>query len=213
MESRPKKPAGRPSLQEAKANRRALLETALDEFALMGYEGASVRVIADKAGLSTRTIYNHYPDKVSLFAACLELPLASLSMDIGQKGDDLYKRLHGFALSTQQQLSTRRSMRLTQIFYRDSIGFPEIAELSRRTFQRNQIAPVKSILRDEGFDEGLAQELAAHFVALALGKLQRRLICDEPPMTSAEMQVQADVTVTLFLKGLSAVTRSAGEAR
>ena len=212
MERRTKKPAGRPSLEEAETNRRVMLETALDEFALMGYHGASVRVIADKAGLSTRTIYNHYPDKVSLFAACLELPLATLNADIGQKGDALYARLHGFALSTQRQLSTRRSTRLTQIFYRDSIGFPEIAELSRRTFHRNQIAPVQSILRDEGFDEDQAQELASHFVALALAKLQRRVIFDEPPMTPEEMQVQADVTVTLFLKGLSAAAQSLGEA-
>ncbi|MEO3785708.1 TetR/AcrR family transcriptional regulator [Actinocorallia sp. B10E7] len=47
--------------------RRAILDGALEVFARDGYARASIDVIAKEAGVSTRTIYNHFQDKATLF--------------------------------------------------------------------------------------------------------------------------------------------------
>lgn len=50
---------------------RALLDGALRVFARDGYARASVDVLAAEAGVSSRTIYNHYGDKAGLFRAVI----------------------------------------------------------------------------------------------------------------------------------------------
>lgn len=50
---------------------RDLLEGALQVFARDGYTRASIDAIATQAGVSSRTIYNHYGDKASLFHAVM----------------------------------------------------------------------------------------------------------------------------------------------
>lgn len=54
------------------SKRRAILSGALREFARDGYARASVDAIAASAGVSTRTIYNHFGDKATLFEAVIQ---------------------------------------------------------------------------------------------------------------------------------------------
>lgn len=51
--------------------RRAILAGACAVFARDGYSRASIDTIARRAGVSTRTIYNHFRDKAELFATVL----------------------------------------------------------------------------------------------------------------------------------------------
>ncbi|HEX5290793.1 MAG TPA: TetR/AcrR family transcriptional regulator [Streptosporangiaceae bacterium] len=51
--------------------RRALLDGALAVFSADGYSRASVDNIARAAGVSTRTLYNHFGDKAALFEAVI----------------------------------------------------------------------------------------------------------------------------------------------
>ncbi|TMR92365.1 TetR/AcrR family transcriptional regulator [Nonomuraea basaltis] len=52
--------------------RRAILAGALTVFARDGYARASIDAIAATAGVSTRTIYNHFTDKAELFQAVIQ---------------------------------------------------------------------------------------------------------------------------------------------
>ena len=54
------------------AKRRQILTGARQVFAELGFERASVDLIAARAGVSKATIYNHYQDKTALFLACVE---------------------------------------------------------------------------------------------------------------------------------------------
>src|ERR1700759_3340330 len=49
----------------------AMLRGGLAVFGRDGYTRAAVDAIAREAGVSTRTIYNHYADKAELFAAVI----------------------------------------------------------------------------------------------------------------------------------------------
>ena len=48
------------------------MECAKEEFLTNGYENASLRVIAEKAGSSKGAIYIRYPDKESLYRSLVQ---------------------------------------------------------------------------------------------------------------------------------------------
>ncbi len=59
---------GRPRTRLPAAQRRELItRAALDEFAQVGYEAASVGRIAQAAGVARTVLYDHYPSKQALF--------------------------------------------------------------------------------------------------------------------------------------------------
>lgn len=56
--------------------RAAILDAALAEFRATGYEATSMDRVAAAAGVSKRTVYNHFPSKEALFGHILEAMLA-----------------------------------------------------------------------------------------------------------------------------------------
>ena len=52
--------------------REAIVRAAVEEFRAAGYEATSMDRIAAVAGVSKRTVYNHFPSKEELFALILE---------------------------------------------------------------------------------------------------------------------------------------------
>lgn len=62
-------PSPPPRLTDRK--RAAIIEAAIDEFRLAGYEATSMDRIAARAGTSKRTVYNHFPSKEVLFTEIL----------------------------------------------------------------------------------------------------------------------------------------------
>jgi len=55
------------------------LAGALEAFAELGYHGASIRTIAQRAGLSVPGVYHHWPTKQHLLVALLDLTMADLT--------------------------------------------------------------------------------------------------------------------------------------
>jgi AcrR family transcriptional regulator len=53
------------------AKRRQVLAGAREVFSELGFERASVDVIAARAGVSKATVYHHYADKKALYVACV----------------------------------------------------------------------------------------------------------------------------------------------
>jgi AcrR family transcriptional regulator len=51
-----------------------ILNAAQEEFALHGFEGATIRSIADRAGVHASLVMQHYGSKASLFAVAVQLP-------------------------------------------------------------------------------------------------------------------------------------------
>lgn len=69
-------PSGR--VDAIAAKRSQILGGARQVFAELGFERASVDLIAARAGVSKATIYNHYEDKDALFLACATEGAAAL---------------------------------------------------------------------------------------------------------------------------------------
>jgi AcrR family transcriptional regulator len=59
------------------SSRTALLEAAIDEFSEKGYEQATLAGIAERAGVTTGAIYNHFGGKLDLLVAAIGMPRVS----------------------------------------------------------------------------------------------------------------------------------------
>lgn len=200
---------GRPSLEAAELKHRAILETALKEFASRGFHGASIRTIADKAGLSTRTLYNRYPDKATLFAGCLEMTSREIeALLIENQHGDLRHRLVSFLTNMQIQLFSERSTQMARLIYREQTEFTEVREIARLQFYRYQVGPVERILMDNKFNTADIHGLASHFISLGLGRWQRTVIFYEPPLTPDAIFKHAEEVTNIFLQGVSAYQSS-----
>jgi TetR/AcrR family transcriptional repressor of mexJK operon len=70
------------------AKHRAIMEAALRVFTREGYARASVDAIAAEAGVSKRTIYNHFADKERLFLGVVRTTLDSVSAEFGAALDE-----------------------------------------------------------------------------------------------------------------------------
>lgn len=55
-----------------------LLESGVEEFARCGPQGANMRAIAERAGISVGALYKYYGDKNGFFRACLDRSLDAL---------------------------------------------------------------------------------------------------------------------------------------
>lgn len=197
--------AGRPSAREAENKHAAMLEAALEEFSRHGFHGASVRAIAERAGLSTRTLYNRYADKVALFAASLELSSLQGTGGFSIGTGDLREELIRFARHMLARLSQDRQVRLARVIFRECISFPQLEEIARRQYERYQLEPGVAILVRHGIAESRAPELAAFYVALVFNRWHSQVIYDEPAMKPAELIRHVEAATDLFLRGALAL--------
>ena len=194
--------AGRPTPQVSEQKRNNLIFVALEEFARVGFHGASLRDIADKAEVSSRTLYNHFPDKLALFEACLEQSGVEIQPNLPDLTGDLHTRLITYATEMQRQLSSERSTRIARLIYRESGEFDELRKIARLQFERHQVTPVATLLEGEGVTPSQSHRLATQFVAMALGEWQRRLLFGGGPMTLEEMAEQAGLVTGILLNGI-----------
>ncbi|MFM2144973.1 MAG: hypothetical protein RI899_761 [Actinomycetota bacterium] len=62
--------------------RALLLSAALEVFTVAGYHSAAMDEIADRAGVSKPVLYQHFPSKLELYLAVLDLHIDSLVFEI-----------------------------------------------------------------------------------------------------------------------------------
>jgi AcrR family transcriptional regulator len=205
-----KRRAGRPTPEVAEQKRNNLILVALNEFARTGFHAASLRDIAEKAQVSSRTLYNHFPDKLALFEACLEHSGAQIRPELPDLKGDLHTQLITYATEMQRQLFTTRSTRIARLIYRESGEFDELRQIARFQFERHQVSPVAELLEAEGIASSDSRSLAKQYVVMAFGEWQRRLLFGGDPMTDQEMADHARLVTGIFLNGISAHLSSGG---
>jgi len=193
---------GRPKAAEATQKRQSLIVTALEEFARAGFHGASLRDIAERAQVSSRTLYNYFPDKPALFEACLEFSGRQIQPNLPDLDGDLRSKLVTYTAEMQRQLFAPLSVQIARLIYRESSEFDELREIARIQFERHQVAPVVEILAADGVAQDKLHDYATQFVVMAFGEWQRRLLFGGEPMTAAEMMAHADLVTEIFLRGI-----------
>ncbi|MDX2276627.1 MAG: TetR/AcrR family transcriptional regulator [Hyphomonadaceae bacterium] len=180
-----------------------LLQAATELFAELGYRAVTTRMVAEKAGISTRTLFNYYPDKISLFEACLDQGSKAFPTLEVKPGADVRAALTRFAADIVHVLSTDSSMRLGALVYREGGDFPEVLRASEQAYNKHQVQPVMALLRASGAPEGYTEELARTFVAMALSEWYRRSMYRLKSQSRKEIERHAELAVALFLDGVA----------
>jgi len=132
--TRPRAVPGRPTKERAEARHAELLDHALDHFLEKGFEPATIEAIAASVGMTKRTVYARYPDKVSLFRAAVRRAIEQLAVpaerihaaDCG----DLEQTLIHLARLRVDPVTTPQGLKLQRIINTESYRFPDVFTMS-----------------------------------------------------------------------------------
>jgi TetR/AcrR family transcriptional regulator, mexJK operon transcriptional repressor len=193
---------GRPSAEDSRAKLAHILTVARELFIERGYRAVTMRDVAERAQVSTRTIYNHYADKLSLFNACLDFGSVDFPLLAWSPAEDVEQALCRFAAEVVRVLSMDSSMMMGRLVYREGADFPEVVRAAQDVERRHLIEPLVFYLRRARLaDEEDAAPRAKLFLALAIAEWERAVSYRLPLPDSAAIERHAALAVRLFLDG------------
>lgn len=192
---------GRPNAQTARKKAEGIIAAAIEAFCRDGYRAVTMRHIAEQADVSTRTLYNHYADKFSLFEACLEAGSSAFPLLDPDPAADPETALREFTVVLVKMLSTETSQSLGMLVHREGAEFPELIEASERNQQQYLVDPIAAFLRHHGLSDGDSQATAEILLAMMISGWHRRVSFRHPRATDEEIEEQAARVVRLFLRG------------
>ena len=111
--------------------REAIVAAAISEFRENGFEVTSMDKIAATAGVSKRTVYNHFPSKEELFAEILHQLWASSAaqLDVNYTSDrPLRDQLRGLLEAKMKMMSDANFLDLARVAIAATIHSPERAQ-------------------------------------------------------------------------------------
>lgn len=186
--------------------RAMILDAAVAEFRQTGYEATSMDRIAASAGVSKRTVYNHFPSKEALFAQILE-QLWERSVD----GLDLVYR-SDCPLRAQLLELVEQKLRLLH-----DVNFGDLARVAIAAGIHSPELAQEMVARTSDREEGLTMWIRAAaadgrlktkdplFAAMQLQALVKgfafwpQIALGQPPLTSAQQKQVAEAAVDMFL--------------
>lgn len=200
---------GRPTAEISRQKAAAILTAAREAFGRLGYRAVTMRQIADMANVSTRTLYNHYIDKLSLFSACLEFGSSAFPVIGNDPDEDVGAALQRFAVALVKMLSTDASQRLGMLVYREGVEFPELVKAAEENQQQYLVGPLTAFLRKHGLADSDGEPRAKILLSMMLSGWQRRVSFHLPMPDDAALEEHAALVVQLFIAGAASPSRSA----
>lgn len=166
-----------PKLTLSQRKRLDILAASREEFLETGFRDTSMDRVAERAQVSKRTVYNHFPSKEDLFKAVAiqfieNLQQAiSLEYDPGRAADEQLREL---ARREIQQITDPDYVAVFRLFLAEITNFPdlfnEILEESGTGHDPVQ-AWVSAAMKDGALKKSDAQLAASQFTALLKGPL------------------------------------------
>src|SRR6516225_514459 len=77
-----RRPRGRPPVRSDEETRHCVIEAAGQEFETNGYAGTCMNAIAERAGISTKTVYRLFPNKAELLAQVVTDRIGQFMLEI-----------------------------------------------------------------------------------------------------------------------------------
>ena len=195
------------------AKRRQILDGARQVFIELGFERSSVGLMAERAGVSKATIYNHFADKAALFVACLDEECtearAAVTSILQAQSGDLERDLFLVGEKLVRLLISPTKMALHRIIVAEAPRFPEVGRHLYEMIARHvgeSLGTCFKLWSDRGAlcveDPVLA---ANQFVDLCKGDVFRRIelaVVEEIP--DEEVRAAVTAAVRTFLRAYRA---------
>ena len=186
--------------------REAIVRAAVEEFRTAGYEATSMDRIAAAAGVSKRTVYNHFPSKDELFTLMLEhlWESSSASVDLAYRPDQpLDKQLRQLLMQKLEVLGDQSFIDLARVAMAEIIHSPERAQAivcrmgekdsAETAWIRAAIADKRLAKVDPDFASHQLQGLVKSFA------FWPQVTLGQAPLAEAERKKVADSAVLMFL--------------
>jgi len=200
---------GRPTADDAREKLALVLDAARAEFAMSGYRAATMRGVAERAQVSTRTLYNRYADKLSLFTACLDQSGGSFPRPDPKPGEEPLAVLRRYAAALPRSLSSDISLRLSMMVYREGSEFPELLNAAEGNRARYLVRPLALYLQSLHLDPLESEAKANLFIAMALSEWQQRVTFNHPVQQPEELAHHAAMVAAIFVRGCLPLPQSA----
>ena len=202
--------AGRPKSAEVENRAEALLEVAEQALIELGYERATLQIIAQRAKVSKKTIYAKYGGKPGLLRAVLDrIADRNMATDLSLLDrDDPAEGLYEWARMIMRSTRTPAAHAITAISMREGLRFPEFREAMEEARRVRQQTPLRSYL-ERLQDRGLIRPVDCDEIAsIFLWVLSQEMVTavsagTAQPLSDAEADEKARRAATLIARGLA----------
>ncbi|SHH41066.1 TetR/AcrR family transcriptional regulator [Massilia sp. CF038] len=186
--------------------RLAILEAAADQFRRFGFEATSMDKIAAMAGVSKRTVYNHFPSKDELFAETLMqlFHSSAAALDLPYRKDvPLREQLLAMMRLKVGMLADRNFLDLARVAIAEAVVAPERARpIIARINEREE--GVTTWIRAAQADGRLKPGDPLFAATLLHGQVKAmafwpQVTMGAPPLAPELMAPLVDAAVSMFL--------------
>lgn len=192
-----------PHLRLTDRKRAAVIEAAAEEFRSSGFDGTSMDSIAERAGVSKRTVYNHFPSKEDLFAAIVQTLKARCRDMTGYEFDPevpLEQQLTEIGRCAIRFFASEEFRSLSRVLLPRLLQLPELSRAMMIDPDGRIVAWIKSAQAAGRLDVPNPKWAGKQFLGLLNSvAFWPQLISGEQPLTEEEQeQILADA-VAMFL--------------
>lgn len=186
--------------------RQAIVDAAIAEFRSTGFESTSMDKIAATAGVSKRTVYNHFPSKDELFAQILHelwTSIASMPPPPYDPSRPLRGQLLELLTKKMEMLQDGYFLDLARVAIAEAIHSPERAqEMVARLSVKEEA--VTSWLRAAQADGKFTKADPVLASQMLQGNLKTfafwpQVTLNQPPLDAATQRRVVEATVEMFL--------------
>ncbi|WP_030901744.1 TetR/AcrR family transcriptional regulator [Streptomyces sp. NRRL F-5126] len=183
--------------RNAAATKQRILEHAQRQFAQRGYAAATVKGVADAAGVSPNLITRYFGGKDGLFLAATQVRIPVSNPFVGDRST-LGSRL---AASIVQRWFSDPGEDPLLVLQRASGERPEAAEALAAFLDTNSLEPLHHYLRDSSLDDTDARGRAAAIDAFVLGVSTRRRVLRSELGHPADLQAWLSAAIQRLADG------------
>ncbi len=204
-----RRPRGRPPMRSDEETRRLLIEAAAVEFETKGYAATCMADVAQRAGVSTKTVYRLIPTKADLLTRVVSDRIGQFMLEIDADALDalptseaLERMLAAYGMLTLSQ----QSIAIHRLVIRECDQFPEVAAAFYQGAVRRANEGIAAWLRRQR-DRGLIKlddpDVAAGMLRGMMSMdPQRAVMLGQRDVPDAdEVAARAKQCARLFLKG------------
>ena len=186
--------------------RAAVIEAATEEFLTHGFEGTSMDRIAETAGVSKRTVYDHFPSKEDLFQAISheildrveQMPAHAYSSE-APLADQLLRIGNTFA----DTITSPAFMKLSRVVIARFIQAPDLGQRTEKAhnrLRRDMIALFKAGRKDGRLRITNPERAAVQFCGLIKeSAFWPQLMAGQKPLSQRERRAVVGTAVEMFL--------------